>query len=429
MRVASAMSKDKANRTAAIKGIKGMVDILPSDSRKFQHIEHTARELFDCYGYGEVRTPILEITDLFARSAGEASDIMVSKQMYTFTDPGDRSNTMRPEGTAGVVRALIEHGALKTLPIHKLYYTGPMFRYEQPQKGRQRQFHQVGVEFFGVANPAADVEIISLCDQLLSRLGFRDIVTKVNTIGCPDCRKAYNEKLRAAIESQPEGWCGQCKERARVNPMRVFDCKVEQCGALVKQLPKINESVCVECATHFNEVIRLLDKARIAHEPDDNLVRGFDYYTRTVFEVMQGNIGAQSAILGGGRYDGLVEELGGPPTPAVGMGIGMERLILAMDANGIDIPEAPAPDFYALAMDDASLPVMSNIVHRLRGRGRRVSFDCQPRNMKPGLKAADRVKAREMLIIGSNELERGVVVRKDLETGVQAEVTLNELLN
>ncbi len=426
------MSADKPTKTAkatTIKAIKGMEDIMPADALAFQHVERVARDVFACFGYDEIRTPILELTDLFARSAGEASDIMVSKQMYTFTDSGDRSNTMRPEGTAGVVRAMIEHGAYKQLPIHKLFYMGPMFRYEQPQKGRQRQFHQVGVEFFGVANPAADVEIISLCDQLLKRLGFKNIITKVNTIGCPTCRQAYNEKLRAAILDSPDGWCEQCLERARVNPMRVFDCKVEECGKLVRELPRVNESVCGECSAHFEEVIRLLDAAGIAHEPDNNLVRGFDYYTRTVFEVMQGNIGAQSAILGGGRYDGLVQELGGPATPAVGMGIGMERLILAMKANDIAVPDAPRPDFYALAMDAESLPAVSDYVHRLRSAGLKVAFDCQSRNMGAGLKAATRLGAREALIVGGNERERGVLLRKNLETGQQAEARLVDIMD
>jgi histidyl-tRNA synthetase len=304
---------------------------------------------------------------------------------------------------------------------------GPMFRYERPQKGRQRQFHQVGVEFFGVAHPAADVEVISLCDELLRRLGFQNIVTKVNTIGCPTCRKAYNERLRQAILDAPEGWCEQCLERARVNPMRVFDCKVAGCGELVKKLPRVNEAVCGECKAHFDQVIALLDAAGIAHEPDDNLVRGFDYYTRTVFEVMQGNIGAQSAILGGGRYDGLVKELGGPEVPAVGMGIGMERLILAMEANGIAFPDSAPVDFYALAMDEESVPAVFDMVHKLRSAGKVVAFDCQPRNMKAGFKAANRVKAREMLIMGSNERERGVAQKKNLETGEQAEVQLSEL--
>lgn len=421
------MSQDKPNRTATIQSIKGMEDLLPADAAKFRHIEHTARDIFGQFHYGEIRTPILESTDLFARTAGEASDIIVSKQMYTFTDAGDRSNTMRPEGTAGVVRAMVQHGAFKELPIHKLYYMGPMFRYERPQKGRLRQFHQVGVEFFGVAHPSADAEIISLCDQLLKALGFQNIVTKVNTIGCPDCRKAYNERLRQAILDTPDGWCPQCIERARVNPMRVFDCKVPACGELVKKLPRVNESVCGECKAHFDQVVALLDAAGIAHEPDDNLVRGFDYYTRTVFEVMQGNIGAQSAILGGGRYDGLVSELGGPQVPAVGMGIGMERLILAMEANGIAFPDPPPVDYYALALDEESIGAVSELVNRLRAGGKSVAFDCQPRGMKPGLKSANRANAREILIVGSNERERGIAQRKNLETGEQTEVALDAL--
>lgn len=421
------MTQDTKTRPAAIQSIRGTEDILPEQALRFQYVENTAREVLSHYGYGEVRTPILEATELFARSAGEASDIMVSKQMYTFTDPGGRSNTMRPEGTAGVVRAMVEHGAFKELPIHKLYYMGPMFRYEKPQKGRQRQFHQLGVEFFGVAHPAADVEVISLCDQLLKKLGFQNIVTKVNTIGCPDCRRAYNERLRQAILDAPGNWCEQCLERARVNPMRVFDCKVPQCGELVKKLPRVNEAVCDDCRRHFEQVITLLDAAGIAHEPDDNLVRGFDYYTRTVFEVMQGNIGAQSAILGGGRYDGLVAELGGPATPAVGMGIGMERLLLAMEANGIAVPPPARPDFYALALDEESIPAVFELVTRLRSNGKTVAFDCQPRGMKPGLKAANRVGAREILIVGSAEREQNVAQRKNLETGEQTQVPLDQL--
>lgn len=422
------MSTDNKKRHNKIQAVKGTADILPADARKFQHVERTAHDVLRRYGYHEIRTPILEATELFARSAGEASDVVVSKQMYTFDDAGGRSNTMRPEGTAGVVRAMIEHGEFKKLPIHKLYYGGPMFRYEQPQKGRQRQFHQLGVEFFGVSHPAADVDVIVLCDQLLKRLGFQNIVTKVNTIGCPDCRAAYNEKLRVAILAEPVGWCAQCIERARINPMRVFDCKVDQCTDRVKALPRVSDNVCAACRTHFDEVLKMLDAAGIAHEPDENLVRGFDYYTRTVFEVMQGNIGAQSAILGGGRYDGLVEELGGPPTPAVGMGIGMERLLLAMDANGIEFPAEPAPEFYALAMDEESIVQVTAAVAKLREGGRTVIYDCQPRNMGPGLKAANRAGAKTVLMVGSNERERGVIARKNLDSGVQDEVTLAQLL-
>ncbi len=420
-------TSDKKNRTR-IQSIKGTVDILPADALKFQHLEKTARKIMACYGYSEIRTPILESTELFARSAGEASDVVVSKQMYTFDDAGGRSNTMRPEGTAGVVRSMVEHGEFKKLPIHKLFYGGPMFRYEQPQKGRQRQFHQIGVEFFGVAHPSADVDVIALCDHLLKALGFENIVTKVNTIGCPSCRGAYNEKLREAIQAEPEGWCGQCRERARINPMRVFDCKVTACSERVKTLPRVNENVCGQCQAHFNSVIELLTAAGIAHEPDDSLVRGFDYYTRTVFEVMQGNIGAQSAILGGGRYDGLVEELGGPATPAVGMGIGVERLLLAMEANGIEFPESDRPDYYALAMDEQSVSIMTAVVAKLRGRGMSVVFDCQARSMGAGLKAANRSRAKFLLVLGETEREQGIIARKDLDCGIQDEMLLENYL-
>lgn len=402
-----------------------MEDLLPETTRKFRHIEDTARRVFTGYGYGEIRTPILEPTELFARAAGEASDIMVSKQMYTFDDPGERSNTMRPEGTAGVVRAMVESGAFKELPIHRLYYTGPMFRYEKPQKGRLRQFHQVGVEFFGVAHPAADAEVITLCYQFLTELGFNDIITKINTIGSMEDRRQYNQTLRDTIQANPGGWCEQCRQRALINPMRVFDCKVEACNKLTESLPRITESVSEESRAHFQQVTALLDAANVPYEIESSLVRGFDYYTHTVFEVIQSNIGAQSAILGGGRYDGLVEELGGPAVPAVGMGIGMERLILSMEAAGIGFPAAPAVDYYALAMDAEALPAIFEVVYALRRAGKTVAFDCQPRTMKAGFKAANRVGAREMLILGSNERERGIIQKKNLETGQQIEEPLS----
>lgn len=450
------MSDKPGEKKSILQAIKGMEDLLPVEAANYDFVESTARSLFALYGYGEVRTPILEPTELFARSVGEASDVVVSKQMYTFVDPGERSNTIRPEGTAGVVRALIERGTFKEQPQHKLFYIGPMFRYEKPQKGRLRQFHQIGTEFFGVAHPAADVEVIALCDTYLRKLGFTNIVTKVNNIGCHDCRKAYNAMLRETIlssagvppalslsnvadtqsattvvASEPRTvknhWCDQCLERARVNPMRVFDCKVPKCNELVAALPRMSAYLCEACRTHFTGVVRLLDAAKVPYELDESLVRGFDYYTRTVFEVMQGNIGAQSAILGGGRYDYLVEELGGPPTPAVGFGIGIERLLLAMDANGIAFPQAEPPELYALALDEDSLPAVFALVQREREAGKRVAFDCQPRSAKAGLKAANRVGAQTAIIVGKDELARGIAQRKNLSTGEQTEIPLSEV--
>ncbi|MGI8905818.1 MAG: histidine--tRNA ligase [Candidatus Sumerlaeaceae bacterium] len=450
------MSVKSGQKLSILQAIKGMEDLLPTEAAKYDYVESTARNLFPLYGYGEIRTPILESTELFARSVGDASDVVVSKQMYTFVDAGERSNTMRPEGTAGVVRALIEHGTLKEQPQQKLFYIGPMFRYEKPQKGRLRQFHQIGTEFFGVAHPGADVEIIALCDTYLRKLGFRNIVTKVNNIGCRECRKAYNAMLRETIQSSASvppaastsnaalaqshaataapssrsaqnQWCEQCLERARVNPMRVFDCKVARCNQLVAALPRMKDYLCEACRTHFAGVVRLLDAAKIPYELDESLVRGFDYYTRTVFEVMQGNIGAQSAILGGGRYDYLVEELGGPPTPGVGFGIGIERLLLAMEANGLTFPALAAPEIYALALDEESIPAIFAYVQRAREGGKRVAFDCQPRSAKAGLKAANRVGAQVAVIVGSDEVIRGVAQRKNLSTGEQTEVPLAEL--
>jgi histidyl-tRNA synthetase len=422
------MSEKAASKLPILQAIKGMEDLLPAEAARYAHLESTARQLFSAYGYGEIRTPVLEPTELFARSVGDASDVVVSKQMYTFIDPGERSNTLRPEGTAGVVRALIEHGAFKEQPQQKVFYIGPMFRYERPQKGRLRQFHQIGTEFFGVAHPAADVEVIALCDTYLRKLGFTTILTKVNNIGCRECRAAYNAMLRETILGATDSqWCEQCLQRARVNPMRVFDCKVPKCNELVAALPRMSAYLCEGCKTHFAEVIRLLDAAGIPYELDESLVRGFDYYTRTVFEVMQGNIGAQSAVLGGGRYDYLVEELGGPSTPGVGFGIGMERLLLAMEANKIGFPQAEQPEVYALAMDDESLPAVFAYVQRARSAGKRVAFDCQPRSPKAGLKAANRLGAQTAIIVGKDEFARGVAQKKTLSTGEQAEVPLNEL--
>lgn len=458
--------KEKAQPLSAI---RGMNDVFPEEARRFRFLEETARQLFALYGYGELRTPILEPTELFARSVGDASDVVVSKQMYTFIDPGERSNTLRPEGTAGAVRALVENGLLKREPQAKLFYIGPMFRYEKPQKGRLRQFNQIGVEFFGVAHPAADAEVIAMSDALLRRVGFTQVQTRVNNIGCRDCRRAYNDRLREAILGGQAGgsgikpadgtppsdefhaagtvagqlaaeearnapaavlqWCEQCVRRAELNPMRVFDCKVETCKSLVASLPKISDYVCDACRAHFAEVLRLLDAARIPYEADPDLVRGFDYYTRTVFEIVQEDgLGSQNAVVGGGRYDYLVEELGGPPTPAAGMGLGVERLLLAMERLGLNPPAEPAPDYYVLALDDSALPVAFDLVQRGRSSGVNIAFDCQPRKMKAGFKAAEKAGARFMLIIGGDEAARGVAQRKNLQTGEQVEVPLAEAL-
>jgi histidyl-tRNA synthetase len=420
------MSDEARQDRTVIQAIRGTKDIFGDEARAFQFVEAAARELFALYGYSEIRTPVLEATELFARSVGEASDIVVSKQMYTFTDPGDRSNTMRPEGTAGVIRALVECGAFKETSQQKVWYTGPMFRYEKPQKGRLRQFTQIGAEFFGVAHPGADAEIIILSAQLLRQLGFTDLVVKVNNIGDRESRAAYNAALREAIAAG-SAWCEQCAERARVNPMRVFDCKVEACQGLVAKLPRVRDFLNEASQAHDQTVQGLLAAAGVPYEMDTGLVRGLDYYSQTVFEVVSGAIGAQNAVLGGGRYDYLVEELGGPATPGVGMSIGVERLVLAMEAAAIQPPPDPKPEFYLLALDEESLPTVARLALKARTARTRVVFDCQPRSARAGLKAANRVGATAAILIGSDELERGVGQWKNLEGGEQVELSLAEI--
>ncbi|MGB9691936.1 MAG: histidine--tRNA ligase, partial [Candidatus Sumerlaeaceae bacterium] len=422
------------NGSPMIQAIRGMKDVFPAEVRYYQWVEKTARELFELYGYREIRTPVLEPTELFARSVGDSSDIVVSKQMYTFIDPGERSNTLRPEGTAGVVRALIESGLLKETSQQKLYYIGPMFRYEKPQKGRLRQFTQIGIEFFGVDHPAADAEVITLCTHLLNQLGFKGVTTRLNNIGCRECRKAYNETLRQAIAdlvaNQDEGepaWCDLCVQRAQVNPMRVFDCKVEECRVLASKLPKISDSVCETCARHAERLAGLLDAAGVAYTLAPDLVRGLDYYTRTVFEIEQGGIGAQNAVVGGGRYDNLVEDLGGPPTPAVGMSVGLERLVLALQAAELVPPPEPEIEFYILALDETAMAKAFELAEFARMHGVPVLFDCQPRSARAGLRAASKAGARVALILGTDEIERGVCQWKNLETSEQVELTFEEI--
>ena len=417
---------DGAQTKQTFQAVKGTKDVLPDVAPYYQLVEEKARELFALYGYREIRTPILESTELFARSVGQASDIVVSKQMYTFTDPGNRSNTMRPEGTAGVVRALIESGAFKETSQQKVFYMGPMFRYERPQKGRLRQFTQIGMECFGISHPAADAETIILSTELLKAVGFRDISVKLNNIGDHDCRRAYNEALRQAIATGTK-WCPQCRERAAINPMRVFDCKVPECKELTADLPSVIDFLNPTSQRHHRSVCEILDAVGVPIELDTELVRGLDYYSQTVFEVVHNGLGAQNAMLGGGRYDYLVEELGGPPTPGVGMSIGLERLILAMQASEIKPPPPPAPEYYLLALDDDSIITVSRLAALARRHGNRVAFDCQPRSARAGLKAADRSGAAAAIIIGTSELERKVAQWKNLENGEQMELTLEEI--
>ncbi len=412
-----------------IKAVRGTKDLLPGEVEYYQFIEHLAHQIFSVYDYAEIRPPIFEMTDLFVRSIGQETDI-VSKEMYTFQDKKGRSLTLRPEGTASVVRALIEHNLLQERTIRKFYYIGPMFRYERPQAGRQRQFYQIGVEFFGVAEAVADAEVISLFSFFLQQLGFTRPETKINSVGCPGCRKEYNQILRAFLQEHLGELCADCQRRAALNPLRVFDCKEKTCHNVLNSAPRIRQYICDECQSHFAELIKLLDALQVQYIIDDNLVRGFDYYTRTVFETTLPGLGAQNAVMGGGRYDHLVAELGGEPTPGIGASFGVERLVVAMKAHNLIPPplQQQNVDFYIIALDNQGITQATLIADSLRRQGKRTRFDCNPRSLKSGLKAADRSKARFALIIGVEELKKGEFLCRNLITGEQYYVQTPNLL-
>ncbi len=411
-----------------IQALRGTKDLLSGEIEYYQFLEQLAYEVFSSFDFEEIRTPMFEMTELFVRSIGEETDI-VSKEMYTFKDRKGRSLTLRPEATAPVVRALIEH---KMLPegaaVQKLWYSGPMFRYERPQHGRQRQFHQIGVEIFGVEDASADAEVISLFTFFLRRAGFSELKTRINTVGCPECRNLYNAQLRAFLKGRLKDLCPDCKRRTKTNPLRVFDCKQPGCQKVLADAPRIRPFVCQKCADHFSQLCSALDALDIDYVVDDSLVRGFDYYTRTVFETVLPGLGAQDAVLGGGRYDVLVEELGGTPTPATGASFGVERLVLAMKKNNIPIPAeyTRSVDFYVFALMDAGKEPCMKIVDMLRKEGKRVRFEYSERSMKSGLRAANRAAAKFALIIGEQELKDRNVLVKEMETGEQRNIPLTD---
>lgn len=413
-----------------IQAVRGTKDLLSGEIEYYQYLEQLAHKVFSAFDYDEIRTPLFEMTNLFVRSIGEETDI-VSKEMYTFQDKKGRSLTLRPEGTAPVVRAIIEHNLLQDRGMKKFYYIGPMFRYERPQFGRQRQFYQIGVEIFGCAEPSADAEVISLSSYFLEQVGFKDFATRVNTVGCPECRKEYNKLLRTYLNQRENELCDDCKRRAKINPLRVFDCKNSSCKKAIADAPKIKPNVCEKCAEHFNGLLRFLDALKVKYVVDENLVRGFDYYTRTVFETVLSGLGAQDAVLGGGRYDNLVAELGGPPTPGIGMSFGVERLVLAMKNNNISLPEdfVRKVDCYVIALEETALMECTKIADMLRRMGKRTRFDGTPRSLKSGLRSANRSNARFALIIGEQELNEQTILIKDLQSGKQEHIPCDALTN
>jgi histidyl-tRNA synthetase len=406
--------------SAKINGVKGMNDVLPGAVGRWQELEAMAREVFALYGYREVRTPVVEPAQLYARGVGEQTDI-VSKEMYVFEDKGEEVLALRPEGTAGTIRAFIEHGAFVDGP-QKWFYLGPMFRRERPQKGRYRQFHQIGVEAFGIAEPALDAEQIAMVHDWLSRLGVTATL-KLNSVGDPACRPAYLADLRGWLTERAAQLCGDCRERTLKNPLRVLDCKVPSCQPVLQGAPRLLDQLCAPCRDHFAAVRAGLDALEVPYLVDPRLVRGLDYYVRTAYEFSSDALGAQSAVAGGGRYDGLVETLGGPPTPGIGFALGTERLTLILEALGRPIP-ARRPIVFLVSADGEGAAAVLRLSSELRKAGVACDLDARGGKLARQFKQAERVGARFALVLGSKEVAAGEASLKDMATRVESPVKL-----
>ena len=407
---------------------KGCKDVLPSQVYLWHRIEETARKTAAAYAFKEIRTPVFEHTELFARGVGDTTDI-VNKEMYTFLDKGGRSVTLRPEGTAGVARAFLEHGLAGGVMPFKAYYMISAFRYERPQAGRLREFHQFGAELYGAAGPEADAEAISFADSFLRALGLEKVALRINSIGCKHCRARYHEALKAYFAPHLGGMCEDCRNRYEKNPMRILDCKVEGCKAVAAGAPRMLDYLCDDCRAHFDRVRSLLTQAGVAHTVDPSIVRGLDYYSRTVFEFVSAAAGAQGTVLGGGRYDTLLEQMDGKAVPAVGFAAGMERLLLVMESEG----KLPAPeegvDCYLAGMDAPSRERAFLLANELRRQGVSCETDLMERSVKAQFKYADKTGARFVAVLGERELLEGAAEVKDMKTSSSERVKLEELAN
>lgn len=405
------------------KAPKGTVDLVPGATGKWQLVEDVVKSEAELNGFAEIRTPVFEHTELFLRGVGDTTDV-VEKQMYTFEDKGGRSVTLRPEGTAGAVRAMLENGLYNAGYPVKLYYCIPCFRYEKPQSGRLREFRTFGVEMFGAAEPAADVQVIALALSAFKRLGLDDVGLQLNSIGCPACRKEYHKALTEYFGAHRDQLCETCLSRLERNPMRILDCKSPVCGEIAKGAPKITDYLCGDCQEHFGKVQGLLDAVGIPYELDPRLVRGLDYYTRTVFEFPSKSLGF--ALGGGGRYDGLVEELGGKPTPGLGFGLGLDRILMALEERGAQFPEEERCEVYLAAMGDEAGKKAFVLMDGLHKCG--VSADCDlcARGLKAQMKYADRIGAKYTMVLGDNELEAGRAELKNMKTGEKVEISIGK---
>lgn len=405
---------------------RGTKDILPDTVGDWNYVEGEIRELCRRFGYSEIRTPIFEHTELFQRGIGEGTDV-VDKEMYTFTDRGERSITLRPENTASAVRAYLQNKLYAQSNLVKLFYIGSMFRYDRPQAGRMREFHQFGVEALGEANPAVDAEVILLAMNLLEGLGLKDLELSINSVGCPKCRSKYRTMLQDFFRDKLEDLCEDCRSRFERSPLRILDCKKDSDKPYMADAPKITDCLCEECAEHFAKLKELLTSAGISFTHDPRLVRGLDYYTKTAFEIKYPPLGAQSAVAGGGRYDGLIEEMGGNPTPAVGFATGLERLLLALESQNLLPEKNRSVDAYVVALGEAAQAEGFKLLNSLRQQGLSAAMDFAGRSMKAQMKQANKLGAKYSVILGEDEIAEGVVMLRSMEDSSQAKVPMNQV--
>lgn len=411
-----------------IKVPKGTQDILPEDILKWYYIEDMIREILNKYGYKEIRTPFFEYTDLFVRGIGESTDI-VTKEMFTFSDRKGRSLTLRPEGTAPVIRAYLENNMDRISKVTKLFYLGPMFRCEKPQAGRFRQFNQFGIEVIGTKSSAADAEVILTVLEIYGKLGLKNLEILINSVGCKKCRVDYVQKLKEYLKGKKDFLCSECKERYSKNPLRVLDCKRDSCKKIIEAAPMITRNLCQECESHFTEVKKFLDDQKIVFHEDPRLVRGLDYYTKTAFEIISGGLGAQNAIGGGGRYDDLVEELGGKYTPAVGFAAGIERMIIAMDQQKVEWPVEKRLDIFVIKVDEKNKDTAFRLLQEIRNASLSADMDYSGGSLKSQMRIANKIGARYTVIVGEEELSKNMVILRNMQTKEQKEVKIDNLID
>lgn len=411
------------------KAPRGTKDVTPKDVYKWHYVEKKFREICALYGYEEIRTPIFEHTEVFARSVGDTTDV-VQKEMYTFTDRGDRQLSLKPEGTAGVIRSFIENKMYADTQPTKLYYITPCFRYERPQAGRQRQFHQFGVEVLGSDGPSVDAEVISLAVQFFNELGLKNLSVNINSVGCPKCREAYNKKLKEYLDKKTDVLCETCLERKDKNPMRVIDCKNPQCKENLKDIPFMIDNLCDDCKEHFETLKKYLTEMGIDFVVDKTIVRGLDYYRKTAFEIISNDIGAQSTVCGGGRYDGLVELLGGPKDiSGIGFGLGIERLLLTLENNNIEIDNPKSTDIYIATIGDAAKTRSFKIIRDLRANHISADNDHLNKSIKAQFKYSDKINAKYTVVIGDDELANDTATLKNMQTSEQTTIKLSEIVD